>query len=58
MTVLDEERFGSKYTELLKENRRLYADKHGTYAGGGQGINKGKESRKREKGKKGNNVMG
>ncbi|CAN8103603.1 unnamed protein product [Discula destructiva] len=29
VTVLDEKRFGAKYTELLKENRRLYAEKHG-----------------------------
>jgi mannan polymerase II complex MNN11 subunit len=29
VTVLDEERFGSRYTGLLKENRRLYAEKHG-----------------------------
>lgn len=29
VTVLDEARFGAKYTELLKENRRLYAEKHG-----------------------------
>lgn len=29
VTVLDEGRFGSRYTELVKENRRLYAEKHG-----------------------------
>lgn len=29
VTVLDEERFGARYTDLLKENRRLYAEKHG-----------------------------
>ncbi|KAF3765844.1 family 34 glycosyltransferase [Cryphonectria parasitica EP155] len=29
VTVLDERRFGSKYTELLKENRKLYAERHG-----------------------------
>lgn len=30
VTVLDEGRFGAKYTELVKENRKLYAEKHGT----------------------------
>lgn len=29
VTVLDEERYGARYTELLKENRKLYAEKHG-----------------------------
>lgn len=29
VTVLDEGRFGARYTELVKENRRLYAEKHG-----------------------------
>lgn len=32
VTVFDEGRFGSRYTELVKENRKLYADKHGTSA--------------------------
>lgn len=31
VTVLDAARFGDKYTALVKENRRLYADKHGTF---------------------------
>lgn len=30
VTVVDEGRFGARYTELVKENRRLYANKHGT----------------------------
>lgn len=30
VTVLDEARFGARYTGLLKENRKLYAEKHGT----------------------------
>ncbi|KUI73755.1 putative alpha-1,2-galactosyltransferase C8D2.17 [Cytospora mali] len=29
VTVVDEGRFGTKYTELVKENRKLYADRHG-----------------------------
>lgn len=29
VTVLDEGRFGARYMELVKENRRLYAEKHG-----------------------------
>ena len=29
VTVLDEGRFGARYTDLVKENRRLYAEKHG-----------------------------
>lgn len=29
VTVLDEGRFGVRYTDLIKENRRLYAEKHG-----------------------------
>ncbi|KAK7748052.1 putative alpha-1,6-mannosyltransferase mnn11 [Cytospora paraplurivora] len=29
VTVLDAGRFGDKYTELVKENRKLYAGKHG-----------------------------
>ncbi|PSR90507.1 galactosyl transferase GMA12/MNN10 family-domain-containing protein [Coniella lustricola] len=29
VTVLDENRFGAKYTALLKENRKLYAEKYG-----------------------------
>lgn len=31
VTVLDEGRFGARYTELVKENRRLYAEKHGMF---------------------------
>jgi hypothetical protein len=30
VTVIDPARFGTRYTELVKENRKLYADKHGT----------------------------
>ncbi|KAJ4414290.1 putative alpha-1,6-mannosyltransferase mnn11 [Gnomoniopsis sp. IMI 355080] len=29
VTVLDEHKFGAKYMELVKENRKLYADRHG-----------------------------
>lgn len=29
VTVLDETKFGTKYTELLVENRKHYAEKHG-----------------------------
>ncbi|KAJ0124944.1 hypothetical protein J7T55_006287 [Diaporthe amygdali] len=29
VTVVDEKRFGERYTDLVKENRRLYAEKHG-----------------------------
>ncbi|KAL1855801.1 putative alpha-1,6-mannosyltransferase mnn11 [Diaporthe australafricana] len=29
VTVVDEKRFGARYTELVKENRKLYAAKHG-----------------------------
>lgn len=29
VTVIDPARFGTRYTELVKENRKLYADKHG-----------------------------
>lgn len=31
VTVLDTVRFGAKYMDLVKENRRLYADKHGMF---------------------------
>lgn len=30
VTVLDEKKFGAKYVELVKENRKLYAERHGT----------------------------
>lgn len=31
VTVLDENKFGARYMELIKENRQLYAKRHGTY---------------------------
>lgn len=34
VTVLDEGRFGPKYMELIKENRKLYAEKYGTFRSG------------------------
>lgn len=34
VTVLDENKFGTRYMDLVKENRKLYADRHGTSAAG------------------------
>lgn len=32
VTALDEETFGTKYADLLKENRKLYAERHGRFS--------------------------
>lgn len=42
VTVLDEGRFGARYTELIKENRRLYAEKHGMLALDGAHYSRGR----------------